>query len=94
MLQARQALLWDKHRDYSFDATPLRFLYDLQDRFTDIFGHFLKPARIGLLIRELKRYFFLVATANIRHEIVPSPLLDMLWRLLLTHSQIYDTFCA
>ena len=42
--------LWEKIRDASFDSQNFLFVQEIQDIYTEVYGAYLLPDRVGLLV--------------------------------------------
>lgn len=42
--------LWEKIRDFNFDAPHFPFLTEIQDQYTDLLGAYLLPDRVAWLL--------------------------------------------
>lgn len=80
-------------RNYSWDGPHFNFLVTLTDEIAGLDGEHLNEASLGALVLELKRFFFLhylLPADDSRgrggFEVVPPPLIDRLWCLLISAS--------
>ena len=79
---------------YNFDSDMLKYVMEIQDIHVTTLGEYLAPPKVAVLVLELKKFLF-VAGSNMnevekpRDRPAPSPIIDRLWRLLISSSKLY-----
>lgn len=72
----------------------LKYVMEIQDIHVTTLGEYLAPPKVAVLVLELKKFLF-VAGSNMnevekpRDRPAPSPIIDRLWRLLISSSKLY-----
>lgn len=69
-LIVRQDPVWERIRDYSLDQGHFYFAQEFQDIFTEIFGAYIIPDRVAMVVLEFKRYFYLMYKFYTRHQLI------------------------
>lgn len=92
--------LWKSILNHSFDSDALQFVLEIQDIHVTTLGEYLTPRKVAVLVLELKKFLFVLGLSmkdeqkeEFKEKMAPSPIIDRLWRLLLTSSLMYQDFC-
>ena len=85
--------LWNDILSYSFDSLSFSPLKNFPDIYATEGGYFISKELLMAITLEFKRFLFLAAYAMPNQDMVPPPLVDRLWRLVLTSSELYNRFC-
>lgn len=67
-MMMKQDPVWEKIRDYSFDRGHFYFVEEIQDIYTEIFGAYLIPDRVAMLVLDFKRFIYLLYKYYTRHQ--------------------------